>query len=111
MSVGPFSGVVGSAAGAPLPQQTSSESERASEARSQERKAETDQQADKAAGIGQTDEDQQSSDRDADGRRLWESPAGGGEQQEAEQGGQAADDRPRPKDPSGECGYGLDLTG
>ncbi|MEM9351653.1 MAG: hypothetical protein AAGA92_01440 [Planctomycetota bacterium] len=113
MSVGPFSGVVGSAAGAPLPQQASSEPERASEARSQERKADTDQQADKAAGIGQTEEDQQSSDRDADGRRLWENPAGHGEQnqEDEEAAGQRTAERPRPKDPTGNCGNGLDLTG
>ena len=32
-------------------------------------------QAELAAGVGQTEQDQESSERDADGRRLWEAPA------------------------------------
>jgi methyl-accepting chemotaxis protein len=56
------------------------------------------------SGIGQTDEDQQAGERDADGRRPWEVPARP-ENAEEDQGQHAG------KDPSGESGSLLDLTG
>ncbi len=104
MSMGPvMGGILGSAAGAPLSQTAGSESERAQkDAATQQRQVETDQHAEDAAGVGQTEEDQETSDRDADGRRLWEMPPG------TEQD----DDAPRKaKDTTGQCGNNLDLTG
>jgi hypothetical protein len=59
-----------------------------------------------AAGIGQTDgEDHQTADRDADGRRAWEIPP----QKNAE--GDPADEPPQVKDPSGQSGGTIDLSG
>ena len=61
--------------------------------------------------IGQTEEDQQASDRDADGRRLWEEPAG---KQDAESASPdaAADSPPRQsKDATGQSGNQLDISG
>ena len=76
MSVGPMGGVAGSVAGSPLAQTKGSEPERAQqEAVAQQRRAESDQKADSAAGIGETDgEDHETAERDADGRRPWEPP-------------------------------------
>ncbi len=71
MSMGPMSGVVGSAAGAPLSQTSGSETERAQkDASAHQRLVDTDKKAADAAGIGQTEEDQGTSERDADGRRF-----------------------------------------
>ena len=73
MNVGPMSGVVGSAAGAPLSQTAGSETERAQkDSSAHQRQVEKDKKAADAAGIGQTEEDQGTSERDADGRRFWE---------------------------------------
>ena len=63
--------------------------------------------AEKAAGIGETKEESKSSDRDADGRRIWE--VGEEEHREDRTAGQAPPSPPR--DPSGDCGGQLDLSG
>ena len=65
-----------------------------------------EQNAEKSSGIGETQHDQEASDRDADGRRIWEvdevNKATGEEQAR----------KPRQsKDASGDCGNALDLTG
>lgn len=107
MSVGPLGGVFGSAAGAPLSQNQGSESERAAkDATAQKRQADAAQQSEKAAGVGQTEEDQQASERDADGRRLWEAPA-----QSAEEQSSSADTPRQGKDATGATGNQIDLTG
>ena len=112
MSIGPMGGIVGSAAGAPLSQTKGSEVERAGrESTGQERKVESDKSAEMASGIGQTEEDQESSDRDADGRRLWEIDE---EETAAEEGAEGKNDQAgerKAKDPSGQSGNTLDLTG
>ena len=77
MSLGPLggvnAGVVGSAAGSPLSQTKGSSSERASkDSAAQERTKDTDLKTERSSGIGQTEGDHETSDRDADGRRLWE---------------------------------------
>lgn len=107
MSVSPFGGVLGSVAGAPVSQTQGSEAERAkSESSAQAR--ETDSQANAEKSVGETQEDQGASDRDADGRRLWENPSAGGEaaQDEATTGPPR-----RSKDASGDAGGSLDLLG
>lgn len=109
MSVGPMGGIAGSAAGSPLAQTKGSETERAQQdASNQQRRVQNEQKAESAAGIGETDgEDHEASERDADGRRLWEEPPpGSGQQTEEEQGG-----RNRSKDASGQSGNLLDLSG
>ena len=111
MSVGPLGGIVGSAAGAPLSQTKGSEVDRAGqESTAQERKVEGDKSAEKASGIGQTEEDQESSDRDADGRRLWEIDAEEEAEEDAEGKDEQAGER-KAKDPTGQSGNTLDLTG
>jgi len=110
MNVGPMSGVVGSAAGAPLSQTAGSEAERAKkDASATQRQVENDAKAEKAAGIGQTESDEGPSDRDADGRKLWEGDAAPDPQDEPH----AAEPEPlrQVKDPKGESGGALDLTG
>ena len=110
MSMGPIGGVVGSAAGAPLSQTKGSETERSQrDASAQARQTETDAKAEQAAGIGQTEEDQQASDRDADGRRLWEPPVTGEENQAADDS--PADEPHQSKDTTGQAGNQLDLMG
>ena len=112
MSVGPLGGLAGSAAGSPLAQTKGSDVERAQQdAGSQQRRIQTDQKAENAAGIGEADgEDHETAERDADGRRLWEEPL----QPEASDESEADPGKPDPrqsKDTSGQTGNLLDLTG
>lgn len=108
MSVGPLSSVPGSAAGSQLPQVKGTDIERASQdVANQDRQIKSDQKAQDAAGIGATEEDQETSDRDADGRRLWERRQS---QQEAEGSTDEAEQK-KSKDTSGTSGSQLDLFG
>ncbi len=108
MNVGPMSGVVGSAAGAPLSQTSGSETERAQkDASANQRQVDNDKKAADAAGIGQTEEDQGTSERDADGRRFWEAP----DEKNPEQASNESEPPQQAKDPTGDCGNSLDLTG
>jgi len=110
MSVGVTGGILGSAAGAPLSQTKGSEVDRnAQEASSQQRAADSDKKATDAAGVGQTEEDQEISDRDADGRRLWEETA----KKEDAETSEAANPEPptQAKDAHGLAGTQLDLLG
>lgn len=102
----PNSGIIGSAAGAPLSQTKGSEIEKnQKDANAAQRQEKNDKKASDAAGVGQTEEDQGSTDRDADGRRFWERSAR--TEQDAEQ-----QEQPRQvKDPQGNRGSSLDLTG
>jgi len=110
MSVGPLGGLAASAAGSPLSQTKGSEVERATQdAGAQQRRTESQRKAESASGVGETDgEDHEPSDRDADGRRLWEAPPGAHSDAEDEE---AVGGKPRPKDPSGNSGGLLDLSG
>ena len=63
MSVGPLGGLLGSAAGAPLSQTGGSETERASREGAVQQRANTAaERAERAAGIGTTEQDQESSE-------------------------------------------------
>ncbi len=107
MSIGP-SGITGSFAGSPLAQSQGSEIERAQqETANQARQTDSAKQAEKSAGIGQTEEEQEAGERDADGRRLWEDTRPAPE--DATQEDEPADRQS--KDPTGERGNHLDLTG
>jgi hypothetical protein len=110
MSMAPLGGIVSSAAGAPLSQTAGSEAERAQkESLAQHRQLDASQQAEQAAGIGQTEQDQESSERDADGRRPWEAPA---KSPKNNQSGDAPEPQSRQsKDATGQSGTKLDLTG
>ena len=111
MNVGSMSGIIGSAAGAPLSQTKGNEAERASkDATVAQRKADSEKKAEKASGIGETTEDQGVAERDADGRRLWEAPLGK-EEEKAGDLGAAGEPLRKAKDPTGSSGKSLDLTG
>ena len=109
MSMVPLGGIASSAAGVPLSQTSGSETERAQkDSNAQNRQVDSSQRAEMAAGIGRTEQDQESSERDADGRRLWELPG----KARRESGGDVSDASTRQsKDATGQSGTKLDLTG
>ncbi len=104
MSVGSLGGLIGSAAGVPLSQTSGSETERTGrEGAARERALDGVERSEKAAGIGTTEQDQEASERDADGRRLWEHPPDKNHEN---------DEHPhQSRDATGQCGTNLDLTG
>jgi hypothetical protein len=110
MSLLPLGGIINSAAGAPLSQTSGSETERTQrDSGAQQRQVDGNERTENASGIGTTEEDQETSERDADGRRLWEAPA---DKKKEAAGGVAAGAEPRlSKDASGLSGTHLDLTG
>ncbi len=109
MSVGPLPSVAAGASGTTLAQAKGADLDRAQqESASHQRRIEAEQRAENAAGIGQADgEDHESSERDADGRRPWEI---GGRTRSPDA---HADEPPTRlgKDPTGQAGTLLDLTG
>jgi hypothetical protein len=110
MTMAPLGGIVTSAAGAPLSQTAGSDAERVQkDALHQQRQTDSNQQAERAAGIGQTEQDQQSSERDADGRRLWEAPGKTSKESVKEAASESV--VRQSKDASGQSGTQLDLTG
>jgi len=111
MTMVPIGGMLSSAAGAALSQAAGSETERAQkESSTQQRIASADQKAADSAGIGHTEQDQESSERDADGRRLWEQSPDGKKKTAATEAESEALSR-QSKDPTGQSGTQLDLTG
>jgi hypothetical protein len=110
MSLLPLGGIVNSAAGAPLSQTAGSETERAHrDTGIQQRQVDGNDRSEKAAGIGTTEEDQETSERDADGRRMWEAPAEN--KKEAGSSDAIASTTRLSKDATGQSGNNLDLTG
>ncbi|MEO0530783.1 MAG: hypothetical protein AAF266_09455 [Planctomycetota bacterium] len=90
MSMGPLGGIVSSAAGTALSQTKGASTEReATEAAARDKADELDLRAEKSSGVGQTEGDAESSDRDADGRRLWEQQQ---ERDKEDPGEEAADE-------------------
>jgi hypothetical protein len=99
-------GIITGAAGAPLAQTGGVEAERTQrDGTVRERRVTSEQSAEMAAGIGTTDEDQETAERDADGRMFWESA------KQASQGDESEVRAKQSKDPSGASGNSLDLTG
>jgi hypothetical protein len=102
-------GIIGSLAGTPLPQRAADADKVQQGAGEQSRATDAAERAEGAAGIGQTEEDSEASERDADGRRLWEQQQA---KVTAQNASEATDSPPlRSKDPTGSCGGQLDLTG
>ncbi len=102
-------GIVGSIAGAPLALTKGADTERAAqESAAQQGHIKSELKAEQAEGIGQTDgEEHTAQERDADGRRPWELPAG-----KKPDDADSAADTPLPRAPSnGESGQQLDLLG
>jgi type II secretory pathway pseudopilin PulG len=102
-------GIVGGLAGTAVPQRAAEADRVQRETTEQGRAAEASEQAENAAGIGQTEEDAQTSERDADGRRLWEKQDRKPKKVEESAVGESR--VPVPKDPSGACGGQVDLVG
>jgi hypothetical protein len=108
MSIGSL-GLVGSLATTPLSQKAAEADKTQREATDQARQVQGATQAEAAAGIGLTEEDGEASERDADGRRLWETPPG-----KTPSDDPPADEGDSPllsKDPTGEAGGAVDLVG
>jgi hypothetical protein len=113
MSIGPLSSIAGSVAGTSLAQTRGSEIDRAQqENAARELVARGDEQAEMAAGVGQTDgENHQTAERDADGRRPWEFPRRP-DDRPAEQDAGPEGPQPGPvQDPTGQSGGLLDVSG
>jgi hypothetical protein len=111
MTMVPIGGMLSSAAGTSLSQTTGSETERTQKESLVHRRAvEADQHAEQSAGIGQTEQDQESSERDADGRRLWERPPDEIKPAATKPAEPEVTSR-QSKDPTGQSGTQLDLTG
>lgn len=109
MSVGPMVSVAASLAGSSLAQARGSDVERAQHEGVQlERRIAGEQQAEQAAGIGATDQEHEASERDADGRRLWERD---GQRPTAPEADAAATTERKARDATGQCGTQLDLSG
>lgn len=104
-------GIVATAAATQLAQTRSSEIERVSqETAIHERAMESTAEAEAAEGIGTTNEEQPASDRDADGRRPWEMAPQEKGTDSANLSGETTSSQ-RAKDPTGQAGSQLDLSG
>jgi len=108
MSIGSL-GIVGGLAGTPLSQRAAEVEKTQQESVDQTRTSQAAERAEQAAGIGQTEEDSQAGERDADGRRPWEVQAKSKSQ--VPQSPPPVESVSRAKDPTGACGGQLDLVG
>jgi hypothetical protein len=103
--------IIATAAATQVAQTRSSDVERVQqETAVHERAVESTAEAEAAEGIGTTNEEQAASDRDADGRRPWEI----GPQENPDDSAKLSSDSPssqRAKDPTGQAGSQLDLSG
>jgi hypothetical protein len=110
MTMVPLGGLLSSTAGTAISQTAGSETERTQkDALAYRSSADAEQRAERSAGIGQTEQDQETSERDADGRRLWEKSADSKKQPDAVT--ETEVDVRQSKDPTGQAGTQLDLTG
>ena len=110
MSIGSL-GIVGSLAGASLAQKAAEVDKTQRDAADAARQTDANARAESAAGIGETEEESQASERDADGRRLWERQAKKNDSTTAEEDVAASTPAALAKDPTGLSGGTLDLTG
>lgn len=108
MSTAPL-GAIGSITTGQLQRSRGADSERAAhDVGAQSRATEASRTAENAAGVGEMDQEGETSERDADGRRLWERP------DPKKTGVRPGDDDsnpPKSKDPSGQAGLQIDLSG
>jgi len=109
MSIGPL-GTIGAAAATSAAQRQGSDVDRvAQDQSSQARETAASKQAAKAEGIGETEQDHEAFDRDADGRRVWERSTG--KQKEHDPLQEDRTGQPRSRDATGDRGNQLDLSG
>lgn len=106
MSIGSL-GIIASVATTPAAQAKAGVDKAKESSDAQQRAAVAHAKSESAAGVGVTDESTQTSDRDADGRRLYEAPPEppNGDAEAAEE------TAPTAIDPTGQMGSGLDLSG
>lgn len=111
MSIGPV-GIIASLAGGPVAQTKGSDIDRVQqEIAAQSREIKAADKAELAAGIGRPSGDAETSDRDADGRRLWE-PGDEPDQRTVGEAARAAgDETPKTRDADNSCGAHMDLSG
>lgn len=114
MSIGLLSNIGGSVAGSSLAQVRGSDADRAPQEQSASQLvAQSNEKAELASGVGQTDgDDHQTAERDADGRQVWQLRR----KPPAQRAGTADDEAAPPpdaraKDPTGQSGSMLDLSG
>ena len=108
MNIAATTGALTSAAGAPLSQTAGAETERTQkDSAARERVVDSQNTSERASGIGETQEDREASERDADGRRPWEAAA---KKKDAADPADPEIER-KAKDPTGMTGNELDLTG
>ena len=111
MSIGP-SGMIGSFAGSPLSQSKGSDKDQAQHASTnQSREIQMEKNAEKSSGIGETEQHEEASERDADGRRLWEKNQKKKASSEQDAASDSTQDVPRSRDATGQYGKQLDLSG
>ena len=111
MSVGPMGMAASSIAGG-LPQIRTAEAGRAEkQSADQARQTKSDQKAEAAEGVGETAQDEKASDRDADGRRLWEATPESTPESDERLDEAKTPEASQSKDPTGTSGGQLDLTG
>jgi len=103
-------GIIGGLAGTQLPQRAADADKVQQSQGEQSRAVDAAQQAESAAGIGTTEEDAETSDRDADGRRLWEQSQPPKQKPDPSTAPDTHSDA-RSKDPTGATGHQLDLLG
>ena len=109
MSIGSLPSIVASAAGTALAQSKADVERTNVEVGAQQRQVFNALKAESAAGIGETDgQDHEASERDADGRRLWEAAPGGKKNSPAETPEPLS---PQSRDATGQAGNLLDLSG
>jgi len=113
MSVGPMgASIASSVAATNLAQRNSSDVAQAQQATSSHALVvDSTEKAEKAAGVGDPEESEKASDRDADGRRAWERPGHETDEAEAELEGDATYEEAPQKDPAGVKGREIDLSG
>ena len=102
-------GMMSSIAGSPASRAGDTERSQQDSA-GQTRQAQYRQTAESASGVGETKQGQQASDRDADGHRLWEQAPQPTQQAEEEQASESESES-QSRDPSGNRGANLDLSG
>ena len=109
MSVGPANGIASAAAGSPLSQTKGADQDRAAQdVVAHQGGVRGQQKAESAAGVGEADgADHQADDRDADGRLPWRMPGA----KKRPDDPSAASTAPGPKDPAGQSGNLVDLSG
>lgn len=112
MNLAAATGVPASAAGIALAQTSGSDIDRAkANTAAQQRSFSSEMLAEKAAGIGETDgEDHAIDDRDADGRQAWD-PGSGAAAHSALRPSEPEPDARQGRDPTGDSGGELDITG